>query len=354
MLKSANASPQAIRIAKELKCSTCEASRPPESQRVARTKRAQAFNEQICMDTLELPLKPNKKISMLNIVDEATNMQICVPLWKGKKAEHVRAAYRKNWKRWGVPWRVLTDGGTEFDGAMQTGLELDGSFVEKTAAYSPWQNGITERAGGVWKQAFAKAVSEGQPSSKSEFRELMDQMNHARNSMCRKHGYAPYQHVFGCDLRLPGDILDQSNVAYNSAVVHCVDAVLRSQQMRQAARSAFVRIDEDEKVRRALEHRSRPERGPFEIGDVVYYWRLYPKEGKGRWTSNGHRKDGWPLQTLGGSWDTSTSVLTRTAEASNGRSRSSHQDDQPRSGAGQEGRERGAEVHRYHCGRRTG
>ena len=36
-------------------------------------------------------------------------------------------------------------------------------------------------------------------------------------------------------------------------------------------------------VRRALEHRSRPERGPFEIGDVDYYWRLYPKEGKGRW-----------------------------------------------------------------------
>ena len=125
---------------------------------------------------------------------------------------------------------------------MQTSLELEKSFVEKTAAYSPWQNGITERAGGVWKQAFAKAVSESQPSSKTEFRELMDQMNHGRNSMCRKHGYAPYQHVFGCDLRLPGDMLDQSNVAYNSAVVHGADAVVRSQQMRQAARSAFVRL----------------------------------------------------------------------------------------------------------------
>ena len=67
--------------------------------------------------------------------------------------------------------------------------------------------------------------------------------------MCGKRGYAPYQHVFGCDLRLPGDILDQSNVAYNSAAVHGVDAVLRSQQMRQAARSAFVRLDEHEKVR---------------------------------------------------------------------------------------------------------
>ena len=175
MLKSANANPQAIRIAKELKCSTCEASRPRESHRVVRTTRAQAFSQQICMDTFEFPLKPNKKISMLNIVDEATNIQICVPLWEGKKAEHVRAAYRKNWKRWAdVPRRVLTDGGTEFDGAMRTGLELGRSFVEKTAAYSPWQNGITERAGDVWKQAFAKAVSESQPSSKSEFREIMD------------------------------------------------------------------------------------------------------------------------------------------------------------------------------------
>ena len=228
---------------------------------------------------------PNqKKVNMLNIVDEATGMQICVPLWKGKKAEHARTAYRKNWKRWaGVPKGVLTDGGTEFDGSMQQGLETDGSFVEKTSAYAPWQNGITERAGGIWKQAFMKAVSENQRTTKTELREHMDEINHARNSMTRKHGYAPYQHVFGADLRLPGDLLDQLNVVHNSALMHGVDPVLMAQRMRQAARAAFVRMDEDDRIRRALEQRSRPERGPFEIGDTVFYWRVYPRQKHGRW-----------------------------------------------------------------------
>ena len=126
---------------------------------MAKHKKAQGFNEQLDMDTFDLPLLGKKVVSILNIVDEGTGMQICVPLWKGKKAEQFRRAYRKHSKLWaGVPKRVLTHGGGEFDGMMQEGLELDGMFVEKTAAVALWQNGITARGDGVWKQAFAKAV----------------------------------------------------------------------------------------------------------------------------------------------------------------------------------------------------
>ena len=289
MLKSANAGEQAIKVAKRLRCSTCEANRAPASHNVAKHKRAEVFNEQIMMDTFDLPLKDGKKVSMLNICDEGTGMQICVPLRKGKQTEHVRSAYRKNWKRWaGVPKRVLTDGGGEFDGVVQEGFEIDGSYVEKTAAYAPWQNGVCERHGGIWKDAFGKAYEETQPTSKRELHELMDQINHARNSMCRKHGYAPYQHVFGCDLRLPGLVTDPLNVVHSSAVVHGVDSVLATQRLRQAARRAFVDMDNEDKVRRALEHRSRPQRGPFLPGDHVYFWRKMPRESnRGRWRGPG-------------------------------------------------------------------
>ena len=90
---------------------------------------------------------------MLNVFDEATGFQVCIPLWRGKTAEGVRKAYRKSWKRWaGCPIRVLTDNGSEFDAEAQQGFELDGSYVEKIAAYAPWQNGGAERHGGVWKK----------------------------------------------------------------------------------------------------------------------------------------------------------------------------------------------------------
>ena len=124
----------------------CEANKAPASHNVVTRKRTEVFNEQIMMDTFDLPLKQGKKVSMLNICDEGTGMQICVPLWKGKQTEHVRCAKR-----------VLTDGGGEFDGVAQEGFELDGSYVEKTAAYAPWQNGVCERHGGIWKDAFNKA-----------------------------------------------------------------------------------------------------------------------------------------------------------------------------------------------------
>ena len=140
MLRSANASDEAIKVAKGLKCSVCESMRVPDSHKISKHKRAEVFNQQIMLN--------QKKVVMLNICDEGTNMRPCVPLWKDKGAEHVRDACRKNWKRWaGVPKRVLTDGGTEFDEVVQEGFELKGSMVEKTAAYAPWQNERMERFG---------------------------------------------------------------------------------------------------------------------------------------------------------------------------------------------------------------
>ena len=171
---------------------------------------------------------------------------------------------------------------------MQEGLELDGTYVDKIAAYAPWQNGGAERRGGTWKNVFAKALEESQPQNKKEINELIDQVNHAKNSMCRKHGYAPYQHVFGCDLRLPGSVEDQLGVVHNSAICHGVGSVIRAHEIRQAAHRAYITIDEDDKVRRAVEHRSRPQRGPFQFGDYVYYWRKYPRDGsEGRWHGPG-------------------------------------------------------------------
>ena len=289
MLRSAGASANALQLAKGLKCSVCDTKKQPPSHPVAKHRRAQSFNEQINLDTFELPIYQGRKLHMLNVFDESTGYQICIPLWRGKTAEGVRKAYRKSWKRWaGCPIRVLTDNGAEFDAEAQQGFELDGSYVEKIAAYAPWQNGAAERHGGVWKTVFAKAFEETQPGNKKEVNELVDHVNQAKNSMSRKHGYAPYQHIFGCDLRLPGSVSDPLGVVHNSALVHGVQAVLRSQEIRQAARKAFVATDDDEKVRRALEHRSRPQRGPFSNGDFVYYWRRYAGDGVGgRWRGPG-------------------------------------------------------------------
>ena len=198
MLKSANASEEAIMCAKELVCSTCAANRLKELHHVAKKTRAEGFNQQVNMDTFDLPIYQQKVfLKMLNVFCEGTGLQVCVPLWKGAKAFEVRKAYRKYWLRWaGVPVRVLTDGGNEFEREAQEGFDRDGTFVDKTAAFSPWQNGACERHGGEWKKIFQKAFDETQPMNKLEVNELIDRVNNAKNTMQRRHGYSPMQHVY--------------------------------------------------------------------------------------------------------------------------------------------------------------
>ena len=195
MLKSANAGELAIKVAKRLRCSSCEANKPPPSHNVAKHKRAEVFNEQIMMDTFDLPLKPGKKVCMLNICDEGTGMQVCVPLWKGKQTQYVRDACRKNWKRWAeVPKRVLADGGGSLTGLCRRVLNWMDPMSRKLRLMLLGKMGLLNDTGGSGKKPSTK------PTRKPN-QELIDQVNHVRSSLCRKHGYAPYRHVFECDLR---------------------------------------------------------------------------------------------------------------------------------------------------------
>ncbi|OLQ09519.1 Copia protein [Symbiodinium microadriaticum] len=202
-------------------------------------------------------------------------MHVCVPLWKGATAENVAKAYRKGWTRWaGVPLKLFSDGGTEFDKEFQNALDVQGTYAEKAAAEAPWQNGLCERNQQTWKSIFEKAFEECVPTNKQEVNQLIDQVNNSKNGVMKRHGYAPCQHVFGCSPRLPDSILNgDACVVSNSAYLHGDHDVVRAQAIRLAARRALVEADNEDKVRRAIEHRTRKERGPFSVGDLVYYYR---------------------------------------------------------------------------------
>ena len=283
LLKSAHASERVLRLARGWTCETCNSLSRPRSHHVTKIRRATEFNQQVCLDTFETEVR-GSKLHFLNICDEGTTYQLCVPLWKGKQARHVRNAYRKFWKRWaGAPVRVFTDGGPEFEAEFEHGLELDGTFGDKAAAYAPWQNGLTERKGGVWKVTFQKALLDANPRTKQEVQELVDNVNVAVNTMTRKDGYSPCQHVFGRELRVPGVISTEYDPVINSGLVQGESVFEKRMSYRHAARKAFLEADSDSRIRKALEHRSRPERGPFPPGALVYFWRRHRFENKCHW-----------------------------------------------------------------------
>lgn len=64
--------------------------------------------------------------------------------------------------------------GTEFDSIMQEMHGPGRGLCDKSAAYSPSQNGMAERLGGIWKTIFKEAFQESAPTNKQEVGELVD------------------------------------------------------------------------------------------------------------------------------------------------------------------------------------
>ena len=57
---------------------------------------------------------------------------------------------------------VITDGGKEFQGRFERGLEQLGVLHHVTAPESPWQNSRAERHGGWLKQRLSQELESGQ------------------------------------------------------------------------------------------------------------------------------------------------------------------------------------------------
>ena len=299
MLKSANANETTIRLAKGLTCPMCRMKDSPPAKPVARLKKAWEFNQQIMIDTFEVEVL-NRKLKLLNIVDETTAYQMVAPLWHGCTASNVRLCYRKCWKPWaGVPLRVWADNGREFDAEFLHGLEIDGSYHDITAAYAPHQNGMTERRGQTWKCAFEKTLELVAPATRQKVDEIINQMTYAMNTLPRIGGHSPYQHVFGKENRLPGCLeLDAGNDVESSALAAGESMYLKRQKIRDAARKSYIEAHEEERIKKINNHRNRPRRGPYEPGQLNYFWRMWPKDKKACWhgpgtvvgTHDGHSK----------------------------------------------------------------
>ena len=74
---------------------------------------------------------------------------------------------------------------------------------------------------------------------------------------------------------------DEDHVGVNSAILCGDDSYFRANQIRVEARKAFVERDNDDRNRRAIERRTRPERGPFPAGAKVYVSRVGGQLGDG-------------------------------------------------------------------------
>lgn len=278
-LRISRASETAIKACRLFRCKECPRLLEPKIPRPSKLPQVDEFNVQIGMDVLEEKDSDNQSWSWLNIVCQGTAFQVCALLGKTVKnptAAQVLEAFETGWGNWaGLPKHgLIGDRARYFLGSLADHLTQEGCHFTAAAKASPWQLGMIERAGGSWKSMFRRLVWSQQVSG-LDILLATAAINQARNSLARRSGFSPQQWVLGRSLRLPADLMDEGEVARVGALAASETPgtrFYRKSQLRFAAREAFMKTQHDDVLRRAELRRVRPTRGPFRVGDFVFYY----------------------------------------------------------------------------------
>eukprot|EP00435_Cladocopium_sp_Y103_P032199 s207_g8.t1 len=274
ILRHAQASPEAIELARHFECDFCKSMAKPKVPLPAQPNRVHEFNHQIGIDVKNLRgWLPNQKVKALNIVDTASSFQRVIPFFQQETASVLRKLLADHWIAWtGAPKEIVLDPAQTNLGEHLVGpCELEGSHIRPIAAGAHWQLGKTESHGGWFAHVLDKIIEEHQPKSQEEWLQCVMHA-HVKNQMIQVHGYSPHQFVFGRGVNIPDDLLNEPVSVVPATASLTEENLAKSQAMRTTARIALARLQDDRSARVALLARPR-KHFEFKPGDSVAYWR---------------------------------------------------------------------------------
>ena len=274
ILRHGNAPAEVTEIAKKLECSVCQAYQLPDpARRGAPPRESTAVNDVVGLDTVHLRNHNNEAVPALNVVDWGSHFQLVIPM-RQETSNDIREAYRQWTRFFGAPRKILNDLGTEFRAHFAEQAERDGSEVVPGSLEAPTQRGLTERAGGIFKDILYKTMATYTCTTLAEWKELVDVTRMTRNRLLLRAGYSPIQRVLGYTPRLPGGLLSGGEHDVAAADLQRIGDVeaCRAMRMRKAASFAFHEADCSQALRAAALAGIRKHQD-FETGQLVYYWR---------------------------------------------------------------------------------
>jgi transposase InsO family protein/predicted aspartyl protease len=216
---------------------------------------------------------------ILTIIDSFTKWAEAIPI----RAHTAQIVARRlvDWvfSRYGVPLRLLSDQGPEFESALMA--ELCKSYgIEKlrTTSYKPSTNGTVERFHRTLNSMLGKAVAETQ---RDWDRHVGPVMAAYRATIHQSTGYTPNFLVYGRENRAPVDLVlavgeDEPEEVGSSPDTYVQELLERQRKAYDLTRKHLGRAAE----RRKREYDFRVKSRQFQLGDWVYYY--YPRKYKGR------------------------------------------------------------------------
>ena len=250
-------------------CEICQKFKKPPSRPVVAFPTATSFCEVVAMD-----LKDVNDFKILHMIDHATRYSSACII-PNKKKETIVKAIMENWiSIFGAPKYFLTDNGGEFvnDEMIQLAEQFN-ITLKTTAAESPWSNGLCERHNEILADSLRKVQSDNNCSVQTSLHWALA----AKNSLTNVYGFSPNQLVFGKNIELPSVHKDKLPAGNTSS-----DYIMKNLNALHSARQAFIQQESSEKLRRALNRKTRGySNQSFQINDNVYYHRNKSKKWHG-------------------------------------------------------------------------
>ena len=157
-------------------------------------------------------IAPDQQIPVLNVIDWGTCYQVLEPV-DGMSAKKIWSAFTRSWVRmFGMPEVVIADQGREFMGDFAQNAGEAGAIVRMIGARAPWQNGRTERHGGIAKGVLGKVKDQMNPGDYDEWVQCLNAVEAAKNRLFNRSGFSPAQRQLGQNLRLPGSLMSDDKL----------------------------------------------------------------------------------------------------------------------------------------------
>ena len=244
-------------------CEVCKRFKKPSPRPVVGFPIANKFNEAVSMD-----LKSWGTRYFFVIIDVTTKFCTAVVI-NDKSASTICANLFTSWiVLFGAPKKILSDNGGEFNNAVMR--ELGEAFnikVMTTAAESPWSNGICERQNAVLGDSVRKIMAD----CNCDVKVALAWAVAARNALSNFSGYSPNQLVFGRNPALPNVFMDRLPAL---TLTPHAEIVRNNLNAMHSARQEYVRLESNEKLKRALRHNVRStDASEISNGSEVYYKR---------------------------------------------------------------------------------
>ena len=270
----------------DLRCSTCQETKGPVISRPSAIHEPCDFGDIVSMDGITWTNSNGEQYHFYHFIDQSTLFHTAV-ISPSHTSESACRALLTGWFNWaGPPGLLCVDAGTELN-ADEFGqfLQRHGVKCRTCATDAHWQNSRVERHGGILQLILNKIDAEQPIRSYDQLAVALSHATSTKNQWSRHRGYPPELLVFGKGVRVPGSITSDPTVSAHSAALSNLPEGARFRQdlaIRESARRAFASVDNDQTLRRAIVHRSRPQRGIYQKGDWVMMWKKRG-EADGQW-----------------------------------------------------------------------